>query len=193
MLREMTEEQDRLMQQPPIMPWVTEENWPRLLELAKDSDELPQIFREYADKFEQVRQTFTGAGYARFVPELVVIDPDECASWCRQNGRHMDKLGRASFASTPSRSYCGVEPVQLNAGLFGSELPIRFNVSFVAARPPSGDFVGQSLLVGDALCSVLLEKRSAMIGCSRPTPPNAVSTRCSARAACSNLIPTMRD
>jgi hypothetical protein len=41
--------------------------------------------------------------------------------------------------------------VQLNAGLLGGELPIRFNVSFVAARPPSGDFVSQSLLVGDAL------------------------------------------
>jgi len=37
-----------------------------------------------------------------------------------------------------------------NAGVGGGELPVRLGVVFVAAVLPSGDFLDQGLLVGDA-------------------------------------------
>ena len=42
-------------------------------------------------------------------------------------------------ASTLSRSYCGVQPLQLNAGVGRSELPVRFGVVLV-----EGFLVGNS-------------------------------------------------
>jgi integrase len=41
---------------------------------------------------------------------------------------------------TLSRSYCGVQPLQLNAGVGCGELPVRFGVVVVAAVLPGGDF-----------------------------------------------------
>ena len=44
-------------------------------------------------------------------------------------------------ASTLSRSYRGVQPLQLNAGVGCGELPIRFGVVLGAAVLPGGDFL----------------------------------------------------
>jgi hypothetical protein len=52
--------------------------------------------------------------------------------------------------STLSRSHCGVQPLQLNAGVGGGELPIGLCVVLVAASLPGGDFLDQGLLVRDA-------------------------------------------
>ena len=52
---------------------------------------------------------------------------------------------RAATASTPSRSHCGVQPLQLNAGIGCGEMPIRLGV-FVLFRLASD----QGLFVGNA-------------------------------------------
>src|SRR5208337_2471168 len=53
-------------------------------------------------------------------------------------------------SSTPSRSHCGVQPLQLDAGVGRGEVPVSFGVFLVAAVLPCGDFLGQGLFVGDA-------------------------------------------
>ncbi len=44
----------------------------------------------------------------------------------------------------------GVEPLELYAGVGGGELPIGFDVVFVAVVLPSGDLGLESVLVGNA-------------------------------------------
>ena len=52
----------------------------------------------------------------------------------------MRRIGRAS---TPSRSYCGIQPLQFYAGIGGGEVPIGFDTFFVSAVLPDGDLLDQ--------------------------------------------------
>ena len=60
-----------------------------------------------------------------------------------------DLPGYTDYTSTLSRSYCRVQPLQLNAGVGGGELPTRFGVVLVPGGFPGGDFIDQVLLVWD--------------------------------------------
>src|SRR5258708_2149082 len=66
-------------------------------------------------------------------------------------------IASAHAASTPSRSYCWVQPLQLHASVGGGELPVGLDVLFVAAVLPCGNFLGQGRLVGDAPIETLAE------------------------------------
>ena len=57
--------------------------------------------------------------------------------------------------STPSRSYCRIQPLQLHAGVGGGELPIGLDVVVVSALLPCGDFLDQGLLIGNAAIETL--------------------------------------
>ena len=57
--------------------------------------------------------------------------------------------------STLSHSHCRVKPLQLDAGVGAGELPVSLGVMLVPAVLPSGDFVDQGLLVGDAAIETL--------------------------------------
>jgi hypothetical protein len=57
--------------------------------------------------------------------------------------------------STPSRSHCGVQPLQLDAGVGRGEMPIGLSVLLVAAGLPCCDFISQGLLVGNASVETL--------------------------------------
>jgi len=62
----------------------------------------------------------------------------------------MARIAWAMMTSTLSRSHCGVQPLQLDAGVGRGEVPVSFGVFLVAAVLPCGDFLGQGLFVGDA-------------------------------------------
>jgi hypothetical protein len=71
--------------------------------------------------------------------------------------------------SALSRSYRGVEPLELDAGVCGGELPVSFGVTVVAAVCPGGDFVDQGLLVWDAAIETL-RRQHAEFGFSHIQP-----------------------
>ena len=73
------------------------------------------------------------------------------------------------MASTLSRSYCGVQSLQLNAGVGCGELPVRFGVVLVAAVLPGGDFSDEGLLVGNAPVEAL-RRQGAEFGFSHVQP-----------------------
>ena len=72
--------------------------------------------------------------------------------------------------STPSRSHCRVQALQFHAGVSGGELPIGFDVLFVAAVLPGGDFLGQGLLVRDTSIETLTRQHAELgLGHVQPT------------------------
>src|SRR5271166_2230363 len=96
-----------------------------------------------------------------FTPQI----PARCSTfWCHPCGCPMISTSLVSrqqrtyslaaccamHPSTPSRSHCGVQPLQLDAGVGRGEVPVSFGVFLVAAVLPCGDFLGQGLFVGDA-------------------------------------------
>src|ERR1700722_20043927 len=72
-------------------------------------------------------------------------------------------------SSAPSRSYCGIQPLQFYAGIGGGEVPIGFDMFFVLAVLPSGDFLGQGQLVGDTPIETLT-RQNAEFGFSHVQP-----------------------
>ena len=78
--------------------------------------------------------TLLGRGYCFVAPISRPSSAGDDAPIIAANFQH------ANIPSTLSRSYCGVQPLQLNAGVGCGELPVRFGVVLVAAVLPGGDF-----------------------------------------------------
>jgi hypothetical protein len=68
--------------------------------------------------------------------------------------RTATKMARL-WASTLSRSYCRIQPLQLYAGVGSGELPVGFDMFFVTTVLPSSNFLDQAGLVGDASIETL--------------------------------------
>ena len=62
--------------------------------------------------------------------------------------------------SALSRSNCGVQPLQLDAGSRGGELLICFGVVLVAVAFLGSNFLGQGLLVGDTPIEALARQNA---------------------------------
>jgi len=98
-------------------------------------DQLQQIVDEVE---EEVHRGFDKEVPSQRIGELVIdrlrrLDPSQA--------RQTASIIRVSQStSTLSRSYFGVQPLQLNAGVGCGELPVRFGVVVVAAVLPGGDF-----------------------------------------------------
>src|SRR5271163_639671 len=71
-----------------------------------------------------------------------------------------DALRRFASASRPSHSKCGVEPLELDAGVVCGELPVGLCVMFVTMVLPSGDLSLEGLLVRNAAAETLARQNA---------------------------------
>src|SRR5208282_2035888 len=62
--------------------------------------------------------------------------------------------------STPSRSYCRIQPLQFYAGIGGGEVPIGFDMFLVPTFLPGDDLLDQGQLVGDTPIETLTRQHT---------------------------------
>src|SRR5271170_1229133 len=67
---------------------------------------------------------------------------------------------RPTLASRPSHSKCGVEPLELDAGVVCGELPVGLCVMFVTMVLPSGDLSLEGVLVRNAAAETLARQNA---------------------------------
>ena len=80
--------------------WLTPRQWQCLRQIAHDPEQLGQDYETWSDRVEthlqQIRQTGVPV-------EKVEVDPDELATWCRDNLRPIDSAARAKFVALKVR------------------------------------------------------------------------------------------
>lgn len=80
--------------------WYQSEQWPRLREVASDSENLEQNYPDWEANANEAIRNLRRAG-ARV--ERVVIDIEELVEWCGHKGRAVDSSARAEFTSEKLR------------------------------------------------------------------------------------------
>jgi hypothetical protein len=75
----------------------------------------------------------------------------------------------------------GIEPLELDSGVFGCELPIGLGAVLVSMALPSGDFFFQSRLVGNASAQALA-RQNGELGFGHVDNPPVTTTNTSATA-----------
>lgn len=78
------------------IPWYTEQNYPRILEVMEDAHLLPSTYAEWRERAEAVHRDLERQ---RVIVYRVDIDPDSFAAWCRARGLNVDASGRSEFAN----------------------------------------------------------------------------------------------
>jgi len=82
--------------EPPVaLPWYTRESYDSLVRMMDDRDLMPASFDRWLEQARQVIAKSEAEG-TRVWPAL--IDPDEFAVWCGENGFNRDSCGRLAFA-----------------------------------------------------------------------------------------------
>ncbi len=78
-----------------VLPWFKPDRWQRLLELSADRDALPPTHAEFEHLSDEALSVLASSG---FKIELVTLDPDEVAQWCRDFGTPLDARARERCA-----------------------------------------------------------------------------------------------
>ena len=76
--------------------WYRREQWNRLLEVAKDRDNLEDTYEEWEANAERGLGRLTRPG---FVPKKIDIDIEELIRWCKLKNRPVDGAARSIFAA----------------------------------------------------------------------------------------------
>lgn len=76
--------------------WISEEQWQRFLEVTEDADLLEQNWQEWADKTEEMIQTFSEKGIEVV---KVPVDVEALISWCQERERHLNSSSRAEYVT----------------------------------------------------------------------------------------------
>ncbi len=80
--------------------WYRREEWPHLLEIAADRDELEDTYGEWLHNAENRLHEMAEAGIN---PMRVFINVDELQNWCIDQGRPLDGSARAIFTAEKLR------------------------------------------------------------------------------------------
>jgi hypothetical protein len=77
------------------MAWYTRESWRRLGEVADGP--LAESYDAYVALTEEMIRGFEERG---ILAVKTLVDVDDMAAWCRQNGYRVDARGRAAYGAT---------------------------------------------------------------------------------------------
>lgn len=78
-----------------VRPWVQESDWQRLRDLADDRHLLPATHAEFEHADAVAIAELERRG---FIVDLITIDPDDWAQWCRTFGEQLDAKARDHYA-----------------------------------------------------------------------------------------------
>jgi hypothetical protein len=76
--------------------WIKEEDYPALLEIFDDGDNLPRSWEEWRKMAEEMERGLKAYGH---VVLRVYIDPNTFADWCAVHGTRPGAAGRKKFVA----------------------------------------------------------------------------------------------
>ncbi len=76
--------------------WIKEEQWQRFLDVADDADMLEDTWDEWAEKTEEMIQTFAGKGIG---VNKVPVDVESLIIWCNERDRSINSSSRAEYVT----------------------------------------------------------------------------------------------
>jgi hypothetical protein len=80
--------------------WYRREQWPRLLEVAEDADELEDTYEEWLGIANERFDEFNVPGV---LLKKVDVDIEELITWCGERGRPVDARARSEFVAEKVR------------------------------------------------------------------------------------------
>lgn len=78
------------------MAWYTRQDYPRILEIMEDAENLPATWHDWNKKAERIQRDAERQGH---IVIRAVIDPDDFPVWCRARGLNVDAEARIRFAN----------------------------------------------------------------------------------------------
>jgi hypothetical protein len=76
------------------MAWFREEDYPALLQIFDDSNEMPHTWKAWLKDAEQMESRAKAGGYTA---ERIYIDPDGFPDWCLREGMHVNNESLQKF------------------------------------------------------------------------------------------------
>lgn len=76
--------------------WYRPQDYPRILEVMEDADDLPATYGEWYEKTRDIERYLKRNGY--FVVRTL-LDPEAFPGWCRSRGLKVNAKARAEFAN----------------------------------------------------------------------------------------------
>jgi len=80
--------------------WYRREQWPRLLEVAEDADELEDTYEEWLQIANRRFDEFNVPGV---LLKKVDVDVEEVITWCIEHGRSVNASARSEFVAEKVR------------------------------------------------------------------------------------------
>jgi hypothetical protein len=87
---------------PIALPWYRRGDYPLLLALFSDPQNLPESFEAWLQHAEHVEKQLQGVGFA--VVRISIL-PQPFATWCRERGVSADQRARLTFANEAARAH----------------------------------------------------------------------------------------
>jgi hypothetical protein len=76
--------------------WARKEDYPALLSIFEDADDLPPTWERFIERAEKMEQSYKDQGY---IVERVYMDPETFSDWCHTHGVGINSQGRMRFAA----------------------------------------------------------------------------------------------
>lgn len=73
------------------LPWYLRQDYPRILDIMEDAENLPATWFEWNKKAERHQRDAERQGH---IVIRAVIDPDDFPDWCRTRGLNVDAEAR---------------------------------------------------------------------------------------------------
>lgn len=86
------------------LPWYRRADYPRILQIMADADQLPVTYDKWLGRAEQMERHLARQGHATM---RVNIDPDQFVAWCAASGQNIDNRARSLFASEAAAAHRG--------------------------------------------------------------------------------------
>jgi len=84
------------------LPWYRRSDYPLLLPLFSDPQNLPETFEAWLEHAERVEKQLQDVGFAVV---RVCILPQSFAKWCKERGVPADQRARLTFANEAARAH----------------------------------------------------------------------------------------
>lgn len=81
------------------IPWYRREDYPRVLKIMADGQDLPRTYDEWQERAEYAERMVREQGG---IPVRVPLDPDKFCAWCVMRAMHVDGSARQEFAVDPA-------------------------------------------------------------------------------------------